>query len=49
MRATIAAIWAAWAIYQIVQVFRRRRTGERIGFILGALLSAITSYLLMAP
>lgn len=49
MREAIAALWAAWCIYQVVQAARPYRKGQRIGFILGAGLSGFTSYLLVTP
>lgn len=49
MREAVAALWAAWCIYQAVQATRPYQKSQRIGFILGAGLSGLTSYLLMAP
>lgn len=49
MREAIAAIWAVWCIYQIVQTFRPYRNPQRLGYLLGAVLSGVTTYLLVTP
>ena len=47
MREIVAAFWAVWSLYQIVQVFRPHGNPQRLGYFMGALLSSLTSYLLV--
>lgn len=43
----IAAFWAAWSIYLMVKAYHVK-TVDRIGYVLSAILTAFTSYLLVA-
>lgn len=45
----VAALWGAWSVYQVLQGFSPYTRNERIGYFLGAGLSALTSYLLVMP
>lgn len=47
MREVVAAFWAGWAIYLMVKALRVK-TVDRIGYVLSAILTAFTSYLLVA-
>lgn len=47
MREVVAAFWAGWSIYLMVKALRVR-TVDRIGYVLSAILTAFTSYLLVA-
>lgn len=47
LRAAIAALWGTWTIYLVVQAIRSKDINARIGYVLGAGLSATTSYLLV--
>jgi hypothetical protein len=49
MREAVAALWAVWCIYQIVQALHPYRSPQRLGYLLGAVLSGVTSYLLVTP
>ncbi|UOF81725.1 hypothetical protein [Caudoviricetes sp.] len=47
MTVVVAAFWAAWSIYLMVKAYRVK-TVDRIGYVLSAILTAFTSYLLVA-
>lgn len=45
----VAAFWAAWTLYLLAQAYHRRNVNQRVGYLLSAILSATTSYLLVNP